>query len=286
MTVSALLEEKTPLFSFEYFPPKTEAGEARLFDTIARMKDLNPGFVSITCGAGGSTKKQTVEWAERVKNESGIEAVVHMTCLGNTRDELARNIESVKKAGLKNILALRGDIPQNDPSFSIQKGGCHFAIDLIRIIKQEFPEACVLGACYPEGHINSKSRDLDMQRLKEKCDAGIDVLITQLFFANEHYYEFVDRASRVGVTQPIVPGIMPVTNLAQVERFTKMCGASIPTQLLERLHECRDETEVLLVGVEHALKQCRDLLKNGAKGIHFYTLNKTPATRLVVQGLS
>lgn len=274
-----MLKEAAPVLSFEYFPPKTEQGEKSLFETVRSMKSLNPGFVSITCGTGGSTRTKTLEWATQIKTEIGIEVVVHMTCVGRTRDELRAEIETTRSRGIENLLALRGDGPTPEGDV------CKYAIDLINIVRSSFPSACLLGACYPEGHVDAESRDLDMQRLKEKCDAGLDVLVTQLFFDNDHYFSFLDRARSLGIDQPVVPGIMPVTDLAQVERFTKLCGATIPPSLLARLQACKDKEEVTAVGVEHAVSQCRALLDSGAPGIHFYTLNKSPATRLVVEAL-
>ena len=273
-------------FSFEYFPPRTEKGEVNLFRTIRSMKELRPGFVSITCGAGGSTRHRTVEWAGRIKSEIGIEVVVHMTCLGMDREELESELDEVRARGLQNILALRGDPPLDDPSFAVRDGACRYAIDLVRLIGESYAESCVLGACHPEGHVDAAGRDADLQRLKQKCDVGVDVLITQLFFDNRYYFDFVSRARDAGIGLPIVPGIMPVTNLGQVEKFTKMCGATIPPRLLEKLQACGDDKEaVLSVGVEYATAQCRDLLDQGVPGIHFYTLNKSPATRLVVENL-
>lgn len=277
-----MLERGGPVFSFEYFPPKTEQGEASLMRTVRSMKDLEPGFVSVTCGAGGSTKGKTLRWAEQIKHEIGIEAVVHMTCLGRTPEELEREIEEAKAIGVENILALRGDAPRGEP-FSPAEGTCRFAIDLIRLVRSSYPSVCLLGACYPEGHIDAESRDLDLQRLAEKCEAGLDVLVTQLFFDNEHYFSFVERARSYGISQPIVPGIMPVTDLSQVERFISMCGATLPSALLQELQE--SEGAVELVGVRHAIAQCRELLDRGAPGIHFYTLNKSPATRMVMEAL-
>jgi methylenetetrahydrofolate reductase (NADPH) len=287
VTVRAMLEGGGPVFSFEYFPPKTEQGERNLMATVRSMKDLRPGFVSVTCGAGGSTKGKTLEWADQIKNEIGIEAVVHMTCLGRMPDELRAEIAEARERGIENVLALRGDFPRDGAAHEAPTGSCRFAIDLIRLVREEYPKACLLGACYPEGHVDAESRDLDMQRLKEKCDAGLDVLVTQLFFDNEHYFSFVRRAREFGVTQPVVPGIMPVTDVSQVERFTKMCGATIPPPLLERLQACGGDKEaVQQVGVEHAIAQCRGLLAGGAPGIHFYTLNRSPATRLVVKSIT
>ena len=280
MTVRALLKEKKPAFSFEYFPPKTEQGERSLFETVRSMKSLDPAFVSITCGAGGSTKRKTIEWASKIKHEIGIEVVVHMTCLGRTHDELIEELHEVREQGIENLLALRGDGSNASEGDDV----CRFAIDLIRIIEEVYPQACTLGACYPEGHVDAVSRDLDMQRLKEKCDAGLDVLVTQLFFDNEHYFRFVERARAMGITQPVIPGIMPITDVAQVERFTKMCGASLPSDLMARL-EGQSKEDVIKIGVDHAAQQCAGLLAGGAPGIHFYTLNKSPATRMVVESL-
>ncbi len=286
MTIRSLIEGGTRCISFEYFPPRTEKGEVNLFKTIRAMKELGPGFVSITCGAGGSTRHRTVEWADRIQNEIGIEVVVHMTCLGMDRGELESEVGEVRERGLQNILALRGDPPLDDPSFAVRDGACRYAIDLVRLIGESYEDACVLSACHPEGHVDGAGRDADLQKLREKCDAGVDVLITQLFFDNRHYFDFVSRARDAGIEQPIVPGIMPVTNLLQVEKFTKMCGATIPASLLEKLQACGDDKEaVLSVGVDHATAQCRDLLAQGAPGIHFYTLNKSPATRLIVEAL-
>ena len=286
MTIRSILERRSLHFSFEYFPPKTEKGERNLFDTIRAMKSLEPAFVSITCGAGGTTRSRTVEWAERIKNDIGLQVLVHLTCLGLTRHDLADAIGAVRSAGISNILALRGDPPEDGSGDTQPKDGCKYAIDLIQIIRDVYPEACIVGACYPEGHVEAADKQLDLERLKAKCDAGLDVLITQLFFDNRHYFEFVLRARSAGIEHSIIPGIMPVTNLKQVEKFTKMCGAAIPPELLAKLEDCGDDKEAVLnVGVEHATAQCRNLIDQGAPGIHFYTLNKSPATRMIVENL-
>ena len=256
-------------------------------ETVRSMKSLDPGFVSITCGAGGSTRTKTLDWARQIKHDIGIEVVVHMTCLGRTREELREELAAARFHGIENLLALRGDAPRGDPAFVLADDTCRFAIDLIRVIDEDFPAACVLGACYPEGHVDATSRDQDMQRLKEKCDAGLDVLVTQIFFDNAHYFSFVERARAMGIAQPVIPGIMPVTDLSQVTRFTEMCGATIPPSLLDRLAAHKgDKAATLEVGVEHAARQCRELLAGGAPGVHFYTLNKSPATRMVVETLT
>lgn len=247
------------------------------------MKSLDPAFVSITCGTGGSTRTKTLDWATQIKQEIGIEVVVHMTCVGRTRESLVQEIEIARSRGIENLLALRGDGPPPPDGEDV----CRYAIDLISIARSAFPSGCLLGACYPEGHVDAESRDLDLQRLKEKCDAGLDVLVTQLFFDNDHYFSFLDRVRSLGIDQPVVPGIMPVTDLAQVARFTKLCGATLPSALLSKLEAADGDKEATLhVGVGHAVSQCRALLDAGAPGIHFYTLNKSPATRLVVEALS
>lgn len=275
-----MLEGAAPVLSFEYFPPKTEQGEKSLFETVRSMKSLNPGFVSITCGTGGSTRTKTLEWATQIKQEIGIEVVVHMTCVGRSRAELETEIALARSRGIENVLALRGDGPTPEGDV------CKYAIDLIKILRSSFPTACLLGACYPEGHVDAASRELDLQRLKEKCDAGLDVLVTQLFFDNDHYFSFLERVRALGISQPVVPGIMPVTDLAQVSRFTSMCGATLPAALLSKLEAADGDKEATLkIGVEHAVAQCQALLAGGAPGIHFYTLNKSPATRLVVESL-
>ena len=285
MTIRSLLDQGSPVLSFEYFPPKTEQGEQNLFERIQSMKSLEPGFVSITCGAGGSTRHRTIDWAERIKHEIGLEVVAHMTCLGLTREQLADEIAQLKEHKIENVLALRGDPPKDAPDFSIPDGSCHYAIDLVRIVAESYPEACVLGACYPEVHVDAASREADLRHLKEKCDAGIDVLVTQLFLDNKHYFDFVSETRAAGIDQPIVPGIMPMTAASQVDRFTQM-HTSVPQELLAKLEECgEDKQAALAVGVRHATDQCRELLDKGAPGIHFYTLNQSPATSMIVEAL-
>lgn len=286
MRISDLLARPGPHFSFEFFPPKTDQGEATLFETIRRISDLHPAFVSVTCGAGGSTRGKTVEWTSRIKRDLNLEAVAHLTCLGLQRQELLGTISEIEAAGIDNILALRGDPPANDPNFQPPPGSCQYASDLIALVRETYPGACVIGAAYPEGHVHAPSKEEDLRRLKEKVDAGLDVVITQLFFDNRHYFEFLERAGTAGIGVPIIPGIMPVTNVDQVERFTKMCGATIPDSLRVQLDRVKsDPQEVIATGVEHAVRQCRELLAHGTPGIHFYTLNRSPATRLILQGL-
>ncbi|MCU0317651.1 MAG: methylenetetrahydrofolate reductase [NAD(P)H] [Fimbriimonadaceae bacterium] len=283
MRIIDKLEGPSPQFSFEYFPPKTEDGEKSLFQTVGRMKELGPAFASVTCGAGGSTRGKTVEWARKIKEELGVEAVVHLTCLGVDEDELRNTIQEIKAHKLINVLALRGDLPQDG---SGNQSHCQYANELISLIREIYPEACIAAAAYPETHVDANNRFSDLENLKRKADAGADLFVTQLFFDNRHYFEFVGRARSMGITQPIIPGIMPIQNVGQTIRFIEMCGASIPDHLMKLLRQYEDSPKaVYYIGVAHAIAQCDELLRSGVPGIHFYTLNKSPATRLVVEAL-
>lgn len=282
MKIIDLLQRGGPHFSFEYFPPKTSKGEETLFATISKMRDLSPSFVSVTCAAGGSTRGKTVDWARRIRDDLGLEAVVHLTCFGVRRDDLRQDVRETKEAGLLNILALRGDVPIPDAPAD----GCRYATDLIEVVREEYPEACIIAAAYPETHRESRTPAQDLDHLKRKVDAGADALITQLFFENNHFLAFRDRCEAAGIRVPIVPGLMPITSVEQVKRFTEMCGASFPGRLLAELDRAAsDPQEVIEMGVMHAIAQCEGLLAEGVPGIHFYTLNRSPATRLVVSSL-
>ncbi len=270
-------------FSFEFFPPKTEAGERLLFETIAQLRELNPHFVSVTSGAGGSTRGRTVEWAKRIRQDSGIEPMLHLTCRGVPEAELAETIRSLKEAKLYNILALRGDQPQDSAA---PEGAYQYADELIRHIRNDFPESCIAAACYPEKHTEASSIRDDLENLRRKADSGADFFITQLFFDNSKYFEFVGRARSMGLTQPILPGIMPIQNVDQVRRFIQMCGASIPPHLMKLLDQYNFSPKAVYhIGIAHAIAQCQELIESGAPGIHFYTLNKSPATRVVVEAI-
>ncbi|MBL8048555.1 MAG: methylenetetrahydrofolate reductase [NAD(P)H] [Chthonomonas sp.] len=272
-----------PAYSFEFFPPKTTAGEESLFRTVGRLNELEPTFISITCGAGGSTRGKTVQWADRIHREFGLETVVHLTCLGLDEAEVHSTVDAIEAQGLRNILVLRGDVPLDEQA---TESHCHYASDMIRIVRERYPQACIGAACYPEGHTEAKSMLSDLENLRKKADAGADYFITQLFFDNRHYFEFVGRARSMGITQPILPGIMPIQDVSQVKRFTEMCGASIPTHLLKLLEQYDGSSKaVFYIGVAHAIAQCDELLRSGAPGIHFFTLNRSPGTRLVLEAL-
>jgi methylenetetrahydrofolate reductase (NADPH) len=286
MKIRNRLNPSNPCFSFEFFPPKTDEGTANLLKTLEELAPLEPGFVSVTYGAGGSTRDRTVELVTRIKQNTGIEAMAHLTCVGHRREELREVLQKLKEAKLDNVLPLRGDPPQGQKEFVPAPGGFRYASELVNFIREEDFNFCLGGACYPEGHPETSSRDDDMRHLKAKVDAGLDFLITQLFFDNAFYFDFVERARRAGINVPIVPGIMPITNFEQVHRFTRMCGATVPMRLGLQLERVKDQPESLVqLGVAHATVQCMELLSRGVPGIHFYTLNKSPATRMIVSAL-
>ncbi len=275
-----------PVYSFEFFPPKTPAGEASLFEAIDRLRELRPTFVSVTYGAGGSTREKTIELVGRIKNEIGLEAMAHLTCVGAGRDELASVLRRLQDHGIENVLPLRGDAPRETQRFEPAPDGFAHANELVEFIRSSGHTFCLGGACYPEGHVECRDLSQDLAHLKRKVDAGLDFTITQLFFDNSYFFDFVERARAAGVAVPILAGIMPITNVSQIERFTSMCGARIPAELGARLNRSReDEAAVVEIGIEHATTQCRELLLAGVDGIHFYTLNKSTATRAVLERL-
>lgn len=286
MKIGALLEAKEPIFSFEFFPPKTPKEEARLFQTIAELRPLKPAFVSMTYGAGGSGGR-SVEWVGRIQNQVGLTAMAHLTCGGNTKESLESTLLSLEKLGVQNIMAVRGDPPQDTPQFQAVAGGFRYASELVAFIRERFGDTfSVAGGGYPEGHIENPSLESDLRYLKAKVDAGLDFIVTNLFFNNALYFGFVERARKIGIQVPILPGLMPITNLGQIRRFMDLCGASIPGPLLSRLEQAKDPQSLLEIAVEHTTRQAAELLEAGVPGIHFYTLNKSPATRMVMLNLA
>jgi methylenetetrahydrofolate reductase (NADPH) len=281
-------ERGEPVFSFEFFPPKTAEGERALFQTVEALRPLAPAYVSVTYGAGGSTRQKTVELVKRLKRETEVEAMAHVTCVGSSCDEIAAVLDEVADAGIQNVLALRGDPPRGQASFTPHPEGFRWASELVAFVRSR-PDRwkfCLGAAAYPEGHVETRDLSLDLANLKTKVEAGVDFLVTQLFFENNRYFGFVDRARAAGVTVPIIPGIMPFTNVEQVERFTAMCGASIPPPLRAAMEVRREDPDgARELGVAYASLQCADLLRRGAPGIHFYTLNRSPSTRAIVAAL-
>ena len=285
MRIAELLVQRRPVFSFEFFPPKTDEGHRTLEGSLEVLRDDTPDFVSMTYGAGGTTRSSTVELTRWIKQDLGIEAMAHLSCVGEPTERLVEILHQIEAAGVDNVLALRGDPPRGQTEWRPHPGGLHYSVELIRLIRERF-DFCVGAACFPEVHPDAPSRDSDLGYARAKQEAGAGFLITQLFFDNELYFEFVEDARASGITVPIVPGIMPITNYGQIKRFTEMCGATIPSELESELNGRADDPEAVAeLGVAYATLQCSDLLARGAPGIHFYTLNRSPATRAILAAL-
>jgi methylenetetrahydrofolate reductase (NADPH) len=280
-----LAQNHRPVFSFEFFPPKTEEGLRNLFDAIGELRSLRPDYVSVTYGAGGSTRHKTIEIVSRIKEEYGIEAMAHFTCVGSTVEQLRETLDAMAAVGVDNVLALRGDPPAGQEEWTKTEGGLEFSRELVELIREGYAFS-IGAACFPETHIHATSAEDDLYYLKEKVDAGAAFLITQLFFDNALYFDFVHRARDIGIEVPIIPGIMPITNVKQLERMTSLCGATIPSRLRRELISRSDQPDAVEhFGVAYATMQCAELLRGGARGIHFYTLNRSPATRAILSAL-
>lgn len=280
-----LLSRGRPIYSFEFFPPKDDADVAHLLRTAKELKDLDPGFISVTWGAGGSTRRKTLDIVSEIKRDLGVETMSHLTCVGASRAEIDEALEEIRRRGIENVLALRGDPPRGQSAFTPHPEGFAHANELVSHIRSRF-SFCLGVAGYPETHLEAPSPAADLDNLKRKVNAGADFIITQLFFDNEDFLRFRDRAAKAGIDRPIIPGIMPITNVGQVKRFTTMCGAKIPAGLLVRLEAVQDNPEsVMRLGVVHATRQCRELLREGVPGIHFYTLNRSLATARILGNL-
>jgi methylenetetrahydrofolate reductase (NADPH) len=285
MRIDEILSKDGPVFSFEFFPPKSEAGEHNLYAALSELGTLEPSFVSVTYGAGGSTREKTIEIVKRIREQYGLEAMAHFTCVGATVPELRATLDEMRAAGIDNVLALRGDPPAGEEVWSKTEGGLEYSRELVELIAADYPFA-IGAACFPETHIHAASPEDDIEHLAEKARAGVDFLITQVFFDNSLYFDFVERARRAGVEVPIIPGVMPITQVGQVERMAKMCGACIPAALHRELRARGENPEAVLdFGVAYATLQCAELLAAGAPGIHFYTLNRSPATRAILSAL-
>ncbi|MFO0600484.1 MAG: methylenetetrahydrofolate reductase [NAD(P)H] [Myxococcaceae bacterium] len=285
MKIRTRLNPSKPCFSFEFFPPKTPEGEKQLWDTLEDLRSLDPGFVSVTYGAGGSTRDRTIDLVTHIKERTGIEAMAHLTCVGHTKQEIGSVLDRLAAAKIDNVLALRGDPPKGSNTFQKVEGGFGYANELVAYIRERDLGLSVGVAGNPEGHLES-SKEADLQNLKRKVDEGADFVITQLFFDNAFYFDFVERARRVGVNVPIVPGIMPITNFDQVQRFVRQCGTTLPMRLQLELEKVKDDPQaVMQLGVAHATLQCSELLARGVPGIHFFTLNRSPASRMIVSAL-
>jgi methylenetetrahydrofolate reductase (NADPH) len=285
MRIRDLFSSRAPVFSFEFFPPKSDEGEEKLMATVQRLKELGPSFVSVT-KTGGKPAEKTIELTARLKHDVGVEAMAHMTCATAGRQEMHRIFGLIRDAAIENVLPLRGDPPADQPDFVRPPDGFGYANELVQFIRERGFSFCLAGAAYPEKHPQAPSLEVDLRNLKAKVDAGVDVLITQMFYRNADYFAFVERARAIGITVPIVAGIMPITNVAQIERIAKLSGATIPAELQAELDRTRgDEDGAREVGIRYAIDQCRELLQRGAPGIHFYTLNQSPATSAILRAL-
>jgi methylenetetrahydrofolate reductase (NADPH) len=278
-------------FSFEFFPPKSDAAWEELFVTIAQLQELRPSFVSVTYGAGGSTRERTHDLVLRIHRETDLTAVSHLTCVCHTREELTDILDRYAASGIENVLALGGDLPRDRPDYDRSRDAFRYAEDLVRFIRERpnAPDRRGFGvgvAGFPEGHPGTPNRLLEMDHLKRKVDAGADYVCTQLFFDNRDFYDFRERCDLAGIRVPIVAGIMPITSKAGMLRMAELAlGARVPAALLRAVGRCSDDRAVARVGVHWATEQCRDLLDNAVRGIHFYTLNRSDATRQIYANL-
>jgi methylenetetrahydrofolate reductase (NADPH) len=280
-----LARAQEPVFSFEFFPPKTDDGERVLGLALESLRQLEPDFVSVTYGSGGSTRDRTIKLTKWIKQELRIETMAHLTCVGASRDELHTILRATGAAGVDNVLALRGDPPRGEATWTPHPEGLTHAAELVDLIAADY-DFCVGAACFPEVHVDAPDLARDLVHLKRKVDGGVSFLITNLFFDNELYFRFVEEARAVGIEVPILPGIMPITSTAQIRTITGLCGATIPPALMSQLElRTGNGDAVLELGVSYATLQCAELLARGAPGVHFYTLNRSPATRAILSAL-
>jgi methylenetetrahydrofolate reductase (NADPH) len=271
--------------SFELYPPRTRAGEQALYRHVRELAACHPDFFTCTYGAGGSTRTKTLEIVSELRRLFSLPVASHLTCVGSTVEQLREYLDAARESGVDYIVALRGDPPQGEPEFRAPAGGLSHASELVALIRAEYPGFGIAVAGYPETHRESLSPDADVQFLRRKVDAGADVVITQLFYCNDDFFRFRDRCERAGIRVPIVPGILPVNNLSQVQRITTMCGARLPTALVNNLQAKDDAQWQYQIGVEHATQQVRQLVQRGVPGIHFYVLNKSSSTLAVLQAV-
>ncbi len=285
MKIADKLAEPGHSFSFEFFPPKDDKSAQALLRAAERLQGLNPAYVSVTWGAGGSTRRKTLDVVQMIKSRFGLESMAHLTCVGASKAEIDAILADIDARGIENVLALRGDPPQGDTSFTPHPDGLAHADELVARIRSKW-NFSIGVAGYPEGHIESPSLEADLDNLKRKIDAGGDFIVTQLFFENDAFFGFLERVRAAGIGVPVLPGIMPVTNVGQIKRFTELCGASIPKPLLARIEAvANDRDAVIAEGIDYATRQCRELLEQGAKGVHFYTLNLSRSTKTVLENL-
>jgi methylenetetrahydrofolate reductase (NADPH) len=285
MKISDLFVSQERTFSFEFYPPKDEISAVDFGINVGQLMRLSPSFVTVTYGAGGSTQDRTFNLVGYLQNKIGLTTVAHYTCVSATRQKIETDLNFLKSINIENVMLLRGDPPTGETKFVAPKDGFRYASELISYVDENF-DFCKAGACYVEKHPESYSIEEDIANLKTKVAAGTDFLITQLFFDNKNYFDFVKKARNAGISCRIIPGIIPITNYHQIERFTKMSGTKIPAILKSQLEENKDNPhKTYQIGVDFTIKQCKDLLKAGAPGIHFYTLNKSRAAVEIFESL-
>ena len=285
MKIADKLAQAGHSFSFEFFPPKDEKSAEALLRAVERLRSLEPAYVSVTWGAGGSTRRKTLDVVQMAKSRFGLESMAHLTCVGASKADIDAVLDDIDTRGIENVLALRGDPPQGDASFTPHPDGLAHADELVARIRSRWGFSIGVAG-YPEGHIEAPSLEADLDHLKRKIDAGADFIVTQLFFDNDAFFRFVERVRAAGIEAPVLPGIMPITNVGQIKRFTDLCGASIPKRLLDRIEPIAGDREaVIAAGIDYSTQQCRELLEQGAKGVHFYTLNLSRSTKTILENL-
>lgn len=272
--------------SIEVFPPKTAAGDEALFETLKRAARWDPAFVSCTYGAGGSTSKRTIDLCAAIQDDFNLTATAHFTCVNSTREELLEWLEEATSRGIQNIMALRGDPPSGETEFVQKDGGLRYANELVALLREHFPEIGIGVAGYPEKHPEAPDADTDLANLQRKAEAGADAVFTQLFYVNDNFLRFRDRYEDADIDQPLIPGIMPITEFARIKRIISLCGAAFPPDLASRLEAAQDDkTAQFEIGVEHAIEQCQQLIEEGVPGIHFYVLNRMDACDRILEAL-
>lgn len=285
MKISDIFKQKEKGISLEFFPPKSAEGRLGFMKVVHDLGKYNPLYVSVTYGAGGTTQDRTFNTLKWIKEETKLNVMSHLTCIGATRKTMENLLMDYISNGIDNVLALRGDPPKNVPDFDPTKGEFKYAKDLVEFVKK-YNYFSIAIAVYPEGHFQSPSIEKDMEYTKMKVDAGADFGITQMFFDNRYYYDFMDRARKIGINIPILPGIMPITDCRKIEEFANFCNATIPKEIKQKMELVLDKPEEMRkIGVEYAIKQCEDLIKNGVKYLHFYTMNKSETVGEIIEGM-
>lgn len=286
MSLKEFFQNDKLAISFELFPPKTSAGEANLYKNVASLMEYSPDFITCTYGAGGSTRDKTLEIIEKVKSQFNIPVASHLTLVGSSKDDLRGYLSQAQDQGVDYIVALRGDPPKGETEFKQAQGGLRYANELVDLINAEFPQFGVLVAGYPETHKDAPSPEDDLLNLKRKVDAGADAVVTQLFYDNDDFYRFRDRCQSAGINVPIVPGLLPVTSLQQIQKITSMCASKLPQKFVDALAKSDDPQDQYQAGVELAIEQTSDLIAGGIEAVHFYVLNKSKATSDILKAIN